>query len=76
MFNLYKFEQKLKLQKEFEEAVSADAQAKFERKLSNAYTLNYDRVNDRAERGHVEEVQGQSDQVRQRGTHTLLSLTH
>lgn len=34
MFNLYKFEQKLKEQKEFEEAASAEAQAKFEKKMS------------------------------------------
>ncbi len=34
MFNLYKFEQKLKQQKEFEEAASAEAQAKFEKKIS------------------------------------------
>ena len=38
MFNLYKFEQKLKLQKEFEEAASAEAQAKFEKKLSTWIT--------------------------------------
>jgi hypothetical protein len=48
MFNLYKFEQKLKLQKEFEEAASAGAQAKFELKISNAYSLTFNRVNDRA----------------------------
>jgi hypothetical protein len=34
MFNLYKFEQKLKEQKEFEEAASLEAQAKFEKKMS------------------------------------------
>lgn len=33
MFNLYKFEQKLKLQKDLEVQASAEAQAKFEKKL-------------------------------------------
>ncbi len=40
MFNLYKFEQKLKLQKEFEEAASAEAQAKFKKKLSTLIPIS------------------------------------
>lgn len=56
MFNLYKFEQKLKEQKEFEEAASAEAQAKFEKKMSKCSCKLV--IKHRTKRRHVKEVQG------------------